>query len=183
MDVARLNFSHGDYADHEANYKRVRAASDADRARGRHPRRPAGPEDPARPVRRRAARTGPTGETVRITVDDFEGTHDRVSTTYKRLAEDATPGTGCWSTTATSGWSSSSIDGNDVVCTVTEGGAGQQQQGHVAARHERPSCPRSAPSRPGSSCSAGLRSRRTRRRSRRAGAAPAGRAGPSRAPT
>ncbi len=25
MDVARLNFSHGDYADHEANYKRVRA--------------------------------------------------------------------------------------------------------------------------------------------------------------
>ena len=28
MDVARLNFSHGDYADHEANYKRVRAASD-----------------------------------------------------------------------------------------------------------------------------------------------------------
>ena len=29
MDVARLNFSHGDYADHEANYKRVRAASDA----------------------------------------------------------------------------------------------------------------------------------------------------------
>ena len=28
MDVARLNFSHGDYADHEASYKRVRAASD-----------------------------------------------------------------------------------------------------------------------------------------------------------
>ena len=28
MDVARLNFSHGAYADHEANYKRVRAASD-----------------------------------------------------------------------------------------------------------------------------------------------------------
>ena len=28
MDVARLNFSHGEYADHEAHYKRVRAASD-----------------------------------------------------------------------------------------------------------------------------------------------------------
>ena len=28
MDVARLNFSHGEYADHEASYKRVRAASD-----------------------------------------------------------------------------------------------------------------------------------------------------------
>ena len=29
MDVARLNFSHGDYADHETAYKRVRTASDA----------------------------------------------------------------------------------------------------------------------------------------------------------
>ncbi len=29
MDVARLNFSHGEYADHEAAYKRVRKASDA----------------------------------------------------------------------------------------------------------------------------------------------------------
>jgi len=28
MDVARLNFSHGEYADHESHYKRVRAASD-----------------------------------------------------------------------------------------------------------------------------------------------------------
>jgi Pyruvate kinase, barrel domain len=29
MDVARLNLSHGDQADHHANYQRVRAASDA----------------------------------------------------------------------------------------------------------------------------------------------------------
>ncbi|WP_410131431.1 pyruvate kinase, partial [Klebsiella pneumoniae] len=32
------------------------------------------------------------GEIVRITVDDVEGTHDRVSTTYKNLADDARPG-------------------------------------------------------------------------------------------
>ena len=29
MDVARLNFSHGDHADHEASYQRVRRASEA----------------------------------------------------------------------------------------------------------------------------------------------------------
>ena len=29
MDVARMNFSHGDYSDHKAAYERVRAASDA----------------------------------------------------------------------------------------------------------------------------------------------------------
>ncbi len=28
MDVARLNMSHGDHADHEQSYQRVRAASD-----------------------------------------------------------------------------------------------------------------------------------------------------------
>ena len=28
MDVARLNFSHGDYADHEQNYRWVREATD-----------------------------------------------------------------------------------------------------------------------------------------------------------
>ncbi|TRC48757.1 pyruvate kinase, partial [Mannheimia haemolytica] len=29
MDVARLNFSHGEHADHQDNYRRVRAASEA----------------------------------------------------------------------------------------------------------------------------------------------------------
>ncbi|MGB6050103.1 MAG: pyruvate kinase, partial [Rhodococcus sp. (in: high G+C Gram-positive bacteria)] len=29
MDVARLNFSHGDHPDHQANYERVREASNA----------------------------------------------------------------------------------------------------------------------------------------------------------
>ena len=28
MDVARMNFSHGDYADHELSYQKIRAASD-----------------------------------------------------------------------------------------------------------------------------------------------------------
>jgi len=29
MDVARLNFSHGEHSDHEDNYRRVREASEA----------------------------------------------------------------------------------------------------------------------------------------------------------
>ena len=33
-----------------------------------------------------------TGERIRITVEDVEGTHDRVSTTYKELADDVRPG-------------------------------------------------------------------------------------------
>ncbi len=38
-------------------------------------------------------------------------------------------GTGCSSTTATSVWWSSEIDGNDVVCTVTEGGPVSNNKG------------------------------------------------------
>src|SRR5258705_5220180 len=91
MDVARLNFSHGDYTDHEANYKRVRAASDLT---GRAVGILADLQGPKIRLGRFAA--GPTflaaDETVRITVDDCEGTPDRVSTTYKRLAEDGPPG-------------------------------------------------------------------------------------------
>ena len=91
MDVARLNFSHGDYADHEANYKRVRAASDLT---GRAVGILADLQGPK--IRLGRFADGPTfwanGETVRITVDDCEGTHDRVSTTYKQLADDAAAG-------------------------------------------------------------------------------------------
>ena len=88
MDVARMNFSHGDYADHKAAYERVRAASDTT---GRAVGVLADLQGPK--IRLGRFATGSTywadGETVRITVDDCEGTHDRVSTTYKRLAQDA----------------------------------------------------------------------------------------------
>ena len=54
MDVARLNLSHGAYADHEERLPARAAGRRRDRPRRRHPRRPAGPQDPARHVRRRA---------------------------------------------------------------------------------------------------------------------------------
>ena len=90
MDVARLNFSHGDYPDHEESYRRVRQASDST---GRAVGILADLQGPK--IRLGRFADGPTvwqnGETVRITVEDVAGTHDRVSTTYKRLAKDAKP--------------------------------------------------------------------------------------------
>jgi len=128
MDVARLNFSHGDYTDHEANYKRVRAASDVT---GHAVGILADLQGPKIRLGRFAA--GPTywaaDETVRITVDDCEGTHDRVSTTYKRLAEDATPGDRVLVDDGNVGLTVEGIDGNDVICKVTEGGAVSNNKG------------------------------------------------------
>jgi pyruvate kinase len=128
MDVARLNFSHGDYADHESNYKLVRAASDIT---GRAVGIMADLQGPK--IRLGRFADGQTvwvaGETVRITVDDFEGTHDRVSTTYKRLAQDATPGDRVLVDDGNIGLVVEHIDGNDVVCSVTEGGKVSNNKG------------------------------------------------------
>ncbi|AFM17320.1 pyruvate kinase [Mycolicibacterium chubuense NBB4] len=128
MDVARLNFSHGDYPDHEANYKRVRAASDAT---GHAVGILADLQGPKIRLGRFAegSTVWSNGETVRITVEDFVGTHDRVSTTYKRLAEDAKPGDRVLVDDGNIGLVVEHIDGNDVVCSVTEGGKVSNNKG------------------------------------------------------
>ena len=128
MDVARLNFSHGDYADHEAAYDRVRKASDAT---GRAVGILADLQGPKIRLGRFAG--GPTvwanGETVRITVEECEGTHDRVSTTYKNLSKDAQPGDRLLVDDGKVALVVEHIDGDDVVCTVTEGGPVSNNKG------------------------------------------------------
>ncbi|WP_299561951.1 pyruvate kinase [uncultured Mycolicibacterium sp.] len=128
MDVARLNFSHGDYPDHEAAYKRVRAAA----------------EQTGRAVGILADLQGPkirlgrftdgsaywaTGETVRITVEDCPGTHDRVSTTYKQLADDAAPGDRLLVDDGKVALVVDAVEGPDVVCKVVEGGPVSNNKG------------------------------------------------------
>ena len=128
MDVARMNFSHGDYADHEESYQRIRRASDES---GRAVGILADLQGPK--IRLGRFKDGPTvwanGETVTITVDDCEGTHDRVSTTYKNLAKDAKPGDRMLVDDGKVAVVVEHIDGNDVVCTVTEGGPVSNNKG------------------------------------------------------
>ncbi|MDT5231593.1 MAG: pyruvate kinase [Mycobacterium sp.] len=128
MDVARMNFSHGDYIDHKAAYDRVRAASDVT---GRAVGLLADLQGPK--IRLGRFTDGPTywaeGETVRITVADCLGNHDRVSTTYKQLAQDAVPGNRVLVDDGNVGLVVDDIDGDDVVCTVTEGGAISNNKG------------------------------------------------------
>ncbi len=128
MDVARLNFSHGEHSDHAENYKKVRQAC----------------EDLSRAVGILADLQGPkirlgrfaeertvwaTGETVRITVDDIVGSHDRVSTTYKQLAADAKSGDRLLVDDGKVGLEVIRVEGNDVVCEVTEGGPVSNNKG------------------------------------------------------
>lgn len=128
MDVARLNFSHGDYADHQKNYDWVREATDKT---GRAIGVLADLQGPK--IRLGRFEEGSTywadGEVVRITVDDVPGTHDRVSTTYKGLAKDAKPGDRLLVDDGKVGLVCLRVEGNDVVCEVVEGGPVSNNKG------------------------------------------------------
>ena len=128
MDVARLNFSHGDHADHEAAYQRVRKAAEAT---GRAVGILADLQGPKIRLGRFAEGKAiwANGDTVRITVEECEGTNDRVSTTYKELAKDARPGDRLLVDDGKVALIVEHIDGDDVVCTVTEGGPVSNNKG------------------------------------------------------
>jgi pyruvate kinase len=128
MDVARLNFSHGDREDHKRVYDMIRHAADTE---GHAVGILADLQGPKIRLGRFAG--GPvewrTGEEVRITVDDVSGTHDRVSTTYKGLAADARPDDRLLVDDGKVGLRVVDVEGNDVVCRVTEGGPVSDNKG------------------------------------------------------
>ncbi|NUQ99781.1 MAG: pyruvate kinase [Streptomyces sp.] len=91
MDVARLNLSHGTYAEHEDRYRRVRKASDET---GRSVGILVDLQGPK--IRLGRFAEGPVllerGDEFTITVDDIEGDQQICGTTYKGLAADVARG-------------------------------------------------------------------------------------------
>jgi pyruvate kinase len=129
MDVARLNFSHGDHAEHGRRFHEVRLAAEA---AGRNVAVLADLQGPK--IRLGRFADGPvdwlTGERVRITIEEAEGTHDRVSTTYKHLADDVRPGDRLLVDDGNVALVVVEIEnGTDVVCDVTEGGRVSNNKG------------------------------------------------------
>jgi pyruvate kinase len=128
MNVARLNFSHGSHADHKQIYDLVRAAGDES---GHALGVLADLQGPK--IRLGTFAGGPVdwlaGDVVRVTVEDVVGTHDRVSTTYAGLAQDARPGDRMLVDDGKVGMVVTGIDGPDVVCEVTEGGQVSDHKG------------------------------------------------------
>src|SRR4051794_37172965 len=129
MDVARLNFSHGSHAEHGRRFHEVRQAAAAAHRNVAVLADLQGPK-----IRLGRFAEGPvewaTGERVRITVEDVEGTHDRVSTTYKNLADDVRPGDKLLVDDGNVALIAVDIEnGTDVVCDVTEGGRVSDNKG------------------------------------------------------
>ena len=128
MDVARLNFSHGTATTTSASTRWCAQAADAE---GHAVGILADLQGPKIRLGRFAG--GPvewrTGEEVRITVEDVAGTHDRVSTTYNGLANDARPEDRLLVDDGKVGLRVVKVEGNDVVCRVTEGGPVSDNKG------------------------------------------------------
>jgi pyruvate kinase len=129
MDVARLNFSHGKHSEHGRRFHEVRQAAEA---AGRNVAVLADLQGPK--IRLGTFESGPvmwaTGERIRITVEDCPGDHDRVSTTYKHLADDVRPGDRLLVDDGNVALIAVEVEnGTDVVCDVTEGGPVSNNKG------------------------------------------------------
>ena len=128
MDVARLNFSHGKHADHQKSYELVRQAGDKV---GRAVAVLADLQGPK--IRLGTFADGPvvweTGSRVCITVEDVAGTAERVSTTYKDLANDARVGDRLLIDDGKLALTVVDVRGPDVFCLVLEGGPVSNNKG------------------------------------------------------
>ena len=128
MNMARLNLSHGSYEEHQARLDSVRNAAkaagrpvailvDLQGPKIRLARFKAGPHDLAR------------GDIFTITVDDVEGTKERVGTTYKGLPGDCKTGDRILIDDGKVTVEVVEVKGNDVVTKVIEPGAVSNNKG------------------------------------------------------
>ena len=128
MNMARLNLSHGSYADHQSRMDAVRSAAakaevpiailvDLQGPKIRLARFANGPHDLSR------------GDVFTITTDEIEGTKDRVGTTYKGLPGDCKPGDRILIDDGKVTVEVTSVTKTDVVTKVIEPGAVSNNKG------------------------------------------------------
>ena len=128
MDVARLNLSHGDYADHEAVYKLVRQASDESKRGVAVLVDLQGPK-----IRVGTFASGPVrldnGAEFTITTEDVPGDEHEVSTTYAGLPGDVSPGDRLLIDDGKVALECVRVEGPRVVTRVVEGGKVSNNKG------------------------------------------------------
>lgn len=128
MNMARLNLSHGSYAEHQSRMGAVRSAAkkagvpiavlvDLQGPKIRLARFANGPHELSR------------GDVFTITTDEIEGTKDRVGTTYKGLPGDCQPGDRILIDDGKVTVEVTSVTKTDVVTKVIEPGAVSNNKG------------------------------------------------------
>ncbi|WP_085067363.1 pyruvate kinase [Catenuloplanes japonicus] len=128
MDVARLNFSHGDHSDHEQVYHLVRETA---KATGRAVAVLADLQGPK--IRLGRFENGPhewrTGDSVIITGDDIIGSATRVSCTYRKLPQEVKVGDRLLIDDGRVAVEVTNVEDNDIHVLVVEGGKVSNNKG------------------------------------------------------
>ncbi len=128
MDVARLNLSHGEYADHEKIYQEIRRASDETGHAVGILVDLQGPK-----IRTARFKDGPVelvnGAEFTITTRDVDGSVTEVGTTYKGLPGDVSPGDALLIDDGKVGLQAIEVTDTDVRCVVTVGGKVSNNKG------------------------------------------------------
>jgi pyruvate kinase len=128
LNIARLNFSHGDFAQHAERIGRIRTA---ERATGQRvaimadlpgPKMRLGKIDPE-PIQLQA------GASFTLTTDDVVGTEKRVTMSFDRLPEVVKPGDCLFLNDGLVQLQVEQVKGPDVECRVTVGGELRSRKG------------------------------------------------------
>lgn len=128
MNVARLNFSHGDFASHKKTIGNIREAS---RATGRRVAIMAdlpGPKMRIGQLAQEPVELKP-GDSFTLTTEDITGNSDRVSMSFSRLPQVVKPGNTLYLNDGFIQLEVVRVKGNDVECRVLVGGELRSRKG------------------------------------------------------
>jgi pyruvate kinase len=128
MNVARFNFSHGDYAEHQAKLERAKKVAKELGMPLATMQDTKGPE-----IRLRDFEDGKVyleaGSTFRLTTDEVMGTAKRASITYKELKNDVSVGKTILIDDGLIALTVKAIEDTDIVCEVVNGGYVSNKKG------------------------------------------------------
>jgi pyruvate kinase len=128
LNVARLNFSHGDFAEHALQIERIRAAERATGCRVAiladlpGPKMRIGKIDPE-PIQLRP------GDNFTLTTEEVTGNQQRVSVSFERLPQVVKPGDRLFLNDGLVQMKVEQVTGNEVRCSVAVGGELRSRKG------------------------------------------------------
>jgi len=128
MNVARLNFSHGDFTAHKQVIDNLRAASIATGCRITLMADLSGPKMRIGKLKEEPIELNP-GDPFVLTTDELDGDRGRVSVSFKKLPQTVKPGDALFLNDGIIQIDVVSVSGNDVACRVVVGGELRSRKG------------------------------------------------------
>jgi len=128
MNVARLNFSHGDFDAHREVIENLRAASMATGRRIAVMADLSGPKMRIGTLREEPVELS-AGDPIMLTTDEIDGDRGRVAVSFKRLPLAVRPGDALFLNDGIIQLEVLSVDGSDVSCRVVVGGELRSRKG------------------------------------------------------